>query len=71
MKHIPSTVVFAALLIIFAEWPSVQSWSMLTPTHHYLVHGLYLLAGGLFGLQTSAWMVHPAPLSLEESGVSS
>lgn len=72
MRQIPTTLVVSALCIIFAEWPSVQSWSEITPVHHFLVHGLYLVAGGLFGLQTALWSERFSSVqSLDESGVSS
>lgn len=72
MRQIPSTLVLSAIFIVLAEWPSVQTWADLTPVHHFLVHGLYLISGGLSGLQTSLWVNRPSAVhSLEESGVSS
>lgn len=71
MKQIPSTLAISVLLIIGAEWPSVQQWSDTQVLHHYLVHGLFLLAGGLIGLQSAIWMDQPQSLSTvdEETGV--
>lgn len=72
MKQIPSTLVFAALFIIAAAWPSVQAWSDTQVLHHYLVHGLYLISGGLIGFQTAVWADQPRSLAtLEETGVTS
>ncbi|KPV39902.1 hypothetical protein [Alicyclobacillus ferrooxydans] len=72
MKYVPSTVVLAVLLLIFASWPSIETWSDLTPIHHFWVHSLYLLSGGLFGAQTSHWVTNQANLPThEERGVSS
>lgn len=73
MKQIPSILVLAALLIIGAAWPSVQAWSDASILHHYLVHCLYLLAGGLSGLQSARWVVQTAGVGQvdEEAGVSS
>ena len=72
MRQIPTTLVLSAICIVFAEWPSVQAWSELTPVHHFLVHTLYLAAGGLFGFQTALWSDRPSSVqSLDESGVSS
>lgn len=72
MKQIPSTLVLAAVCILVASWPSVQTWADTASVHHYLIHGLYIIAGGLVGLQTSWWIHQPAPLAhMEESGVSS
>lgn len=71
MKHIPLTIVFAALILIFAQWPSVQTWSDMTSLHHYLVHTLYLLSGGIIGWQTSRWNVRTAQQAREDAGVMS
>ena len=71
MRQIPSTLVLSALLIVFAEWPTVQGWADVTVIHHYFVHTLYLLAGGLFGLQTAWWLHQPAAVQTLEEGVSS
>ncbi|QSO51959.1 hypothetical protein JZ785_24885 [Alicyclobacillus curvatus] len=72
MKYVPSTVVLAVLLLIFASWPDVEAWSNLTAVHHFWVHALYLASGGLLGVQTSHWVTNQADLSThEERGVSS
>ncbi|MDQ0191486.1 hypothetical protein JI721_03345 [Alicyclobacillus cycloheptanicus] len=73
MKQIPSTLVLAAVCILFASWPSVQTWADATSVHHYLIHGLYIIAGGFTGLQTSWWLHQPSAVQHveEESGVSS
>ncbi|MBX5437166.1 MAG: hypothetical protein IRZ33_08110 [Alicyclobacillaceae bacterium] len=72
MRQIPSTLVLAALCLIAAAWPGVQTWAEATPVHHFLSHGLYLAAGGLFGLQTARWIHQPAALRrTDEAGVSS
>lgn len=72
MKQIPSTLVLAAVCILGASWPSLQAWAEATPAHHYLIHGLYIIAGGLVGLQTSWWIHQSTPIQhVEESGVSS
>ncbi|GMA64825.1 hypothetical protein NZD89_05505 [Alicyclobacillus fastidiosus] len=55
MTRVPLTLVVALFLITLAEWPSVAAWSELTDVHHALVHGLFLVAGGLFGLQIAWW----------------
>ncbi|MBX6351962.1 MAG: hypothetical protein IRZ10_01405 [Thermoflavifilum sp.] len=70
MRYIPSTVVLAVLCLIAAEWPGVQAWAMQSELHHYLSHLLFLLAGGLFGLQTAWWVHQPMAFSDEaEAGV--
>ncbi|MCL6637134.1 MAG: hypothetical protein K6T26_04210 [Alicyclobacillus sp.] len=72
MRSIPSTLVLCVLSVILASWPAVQTWAMGSLTHHFLSHGLYLLAGGLFGLQTARW-VQSARMAqpVDEGGVSS
>ncbi|WAH37933.1 hypothetical protein [Alicyclobacillus dauci] len=55
MAQIPMTLVIALITIGVAEWPGVSSWSELTPVHHALVHGLYLVAGSMVGLQIAWW----------------
>ncbi|MCL6517068.1 hypothetical protein [Alicyclobacillus sp.] len=72
MRHIPSTLVACALLIILASWPAVQAWAELGIIQHYLSHALYGIAGLLLGLQT-AWWVHAGDTvaQAEERGVSS
>ena len=72
MRQIPSTVVISILALVVASWPGVQNWSELTSVNHYLAHCLYLVAGGLFGLQTAWWIHSSVPVSpLDEGGVSS
>ncbi|GGJ11546.1 hypothetical protein GCM10010885_21090 [Alicyclobacillus cellulosilyticus] len=71
MKQIPSTLAVAVLLLIAAAWPSVDAWSETSATAHFLVHCLYLCAGGLFGLQTAWWMHRPVTWPAEEARVTS
>lgn len=72
MRQIPSTLVIAVLLLVFASWPGIQAWSESGIIHHYLVHLLYLVSGGLVGLQTAWWVTNHATVSqLDEGGVSS
>ncbi|WDL95599.1 hypothetical protein [Alicyclobacillus sp. ALC3] len=73
MRQIPSTLVLAAVCILVAAWPSLQGWADATAVHHYLIHSLYIIAGGLVGLQTSWWVHQPASMAHveEERGVSS
>lgn len=72
MKYVPSTVVISVLLLIFVSWPSVEAWSNATLVHHFWVHCVYVLSGGIFGLQTARWMSSVVPASLlSEGGVSS
>ncbi|WP_206922371.1 hypothetical protein [Alicyclobacillus suci] len=56
MTRVPLTLVIALFLIGTANWPSVAAWAEETNLHHALVHGLLLIAGSLFGLQTAWWM---------------
>ncbi|MCL6548843.1 MAG: hypothetical protein K6T30_08030 [Alicyclobacillus sp.] len=68
----PSTLVVAALCLIAAAWPGVQAWAESSEVHHFLAHGLYLLSGGLLGLQTAWWIHQPASVQrTDEAGVSS
>lgn len=72
IKRFPSMLVAAVLFLVFAAWPTVEQWAELTAAHHYLVHALYLVAGGLFGWQTSRWVNQPATAQgLDDAGVSS
>lgn len=72
MKYVPITVVISALLLIFASWPSVDAWSDATLVHHFWIHCVYVLSGGVFGFQTARWMTSEIPASLlNEGGVSS
>lgn len=72
MKYVPSTIVLAVLLLVFASWPSMEAWSELNAANHFLDHALFLLSGSLCGLQTARWATSAriAP-ALKESGVSS
>jgi hypothetical protein len=72
VRYIPSTLVVAVLLLVFASWPSIQSWSETGLIQHYIVHTLYLFAGALVGLQTAWWVSNRSAASqLDEGGVSS
>lgn len=72
VKYVPSIVVVSVLLLIFASWPAVDAWSELTANNHFLVHCLFLIAGGLFGLQTSRWVTSTTNMpAVDEGGVSS
>lgn len=71
LKQIPVSLVLAVAVLIFAEWPSVQSWGDATTLHHYVTHLLYVFAGALVGWQTSEWASSPAHISSKEAGVSS
>jgi hypothetical protein len=72
LRQIPTTIVLCLALIVIASWPTVQVWAEGSSVHHFLAHGLYLLAGGLFGLQT-AWWAHSASVvtHTDDTGVSS
>jgi hypothetical protein len=72
VRHIPSTLVIAVLLLVFASWPGIQAWAEAGTVHHYLSHFLYLVSGGLVGLQTAWWISNRLSVpQLDEGGVSS
>ncbi|MCL6631125.1 MAG: hypothetical protein K6T63_00710 [Alicyclobacillus herbarius] len=72
MKQVPLTLVLMAVCLVAVNWPSIQTWATANMIHHYLAHGLYLIAGACLGLQTSRWLTSTrSDVISEDTGVSS
>jgi hypothetical protein len=72
MRQVPTTIVLAVLSLIIASWPGIETLGRMTSSSHYLIHCLYILSGGLFGLQTSWWSTQSNHTQVaDEGGVTS